>query len=492
MNPRRRSGFTLIELLIVIAIIAALAIVVVLVLNPAELVREARDSNRLQDLANINRALRLYELDVSGGYFGSSSVVYVSLPDSDPQCDNLGLPVIPGWQYACQPSSTYRNIDGTGWIPVDLTGVSFNPPLATLPVDPINTTSSGYYYSYIGGSWELNAVMESNKYQAKLTSDGGDDSTLLEMGSDLVLAPPRENSSSTVHVSSTSPTSITQGATGTIITVTGSDFVSGAAVSFSNTDITVTNTQFINSSTIQVTVDVKESITSGPGLRSVTVTNPDLSSDTGSNILSVSYNPSLRGYWLMNEGSGSTTTDATVNGNNGTLTSGPTWLSGGSCKEGGGCLGFNNSNNYVNVPHSTSLDIDSTPISISAWVYPTSTISSKNILIKNNQYVLVATSSHVRLLDNNTGAGMTGTTTLPLNQWTHIVGVISSNTTGTFYINGSQISSTWVLTWSPSSSAVASLKIPNNTSFPGRIDAVRVYRAALTATQVQDIYNAGN
>ena len=46
-----KKGFTLIELLIVIAIIAILAVVVVLVLNPAELLRQSRDSQRLSDIS---------------------------------------------------------------------------------------------------------------------------------------------------------------------------------------------------------------------------------------------------------------------------------------------------------------------------------------------------------------------------------------------------------------------------------------------------------
>ena len=59
-NKHKQKGFTLIELLIVIAIIAILAVVVVLTLNPAELLRQARDSNRISDFATIKSALALY------------------------------------------------------------------------------------------------------------------------------------------------------------------------------------------------------------------------------------------------------------------------------------------------------------------------------------------------------------------------------------------------------------------------------------------------
>ncbi|MDE2144961.1 MAG: type II secretion system protein, partial [Patescibacteria group bacterium] len=51
VNVNERSSFTLIELLIVIAIIGILASALVLVLNPAQLLSQSRDSRRTQDLS---------------------------------------------------------------------------------------------------------------------------------------------------------------------------------------------------------------------------------------------------------------------------------------------------------------------------------------------------------------------------------------------------------------------------------------------------------
>ena len=67
----KAKGFTLIELLIVIGIIAVLAVVVLLTLNPAELLRQARDSNRVSDLASLNSALSYYLADVSGATYAN-------------------------------------------------------------------------------------------------------------------------------------------------------------------------------------------------------------------------------------------------------------------------------------------------------------------------------------------------------------------------------------------------------------------------------------
>jgi len=190
-NPKSCSSFTLIELLVVIALLSALSVGVILVINPAELIKQSRDATRLSDLQNINKSLGLLLVDCPQCSFGSSSVVYVSIPDTSPTCANLGLPSLPsGWSYSCSSPSNYSKIDGTGWIPVDFTKFSSGSPLSKLPVDPINTTSTGEYYTYVtGGSWELDAFFESNKYKNNSLTDGGDSDNAIEVGSHLTLAP---------------------------------------------------------------------------------------------------------------------------------------------------------------------------------------------------------------------------------------------------------------------------------------------------------------
>jgi prepilin-type N-terminal cleavage/methylation domain-containing protein len=185
-----RRGFTLIELLIVIGIVAVLAVVVIITLNPAELLKQARDSNRLSDLDTLNKALSIVEAEVANASFGTSTTVYVSIPDSSPTCANLGLPSLPtGYAYGCAPTSTLRNTDGTGWVPVNFGFISSGSPLSALPVDPTNTSSTGRYYIYTpGGSWELNAILESQKYKyvsaAKQNLPG-----IVAIGSNLTLSP---------------------------------------------------------------------------------------------------------------------------------------------------------------------------------------------------------------------------------------------------------------------------------------------------------------
>ena len=78
INKRKRS-FTLIELLVVIGILAILATIVVLVINPAERLAQTRDSKRLHDLKILQSAINLTvtfkalagrNFDSSGPFFG--------------------------------------------------------------------------------------------------------------------------------------------------------------------------------------------------------------------------------------------------------------------------------------------------------------------------------------------------------------------------------------------------------------------------------------
>jgi prepilin-type N-terminal cleavage/methylation domain-containing protein len=201
------KAFTLIELLIVIAIIAILSIVVVLALNPAELLRQSRDQNRLSDLDTLTHALSLYQTDqsvISGpGSLGSSTLVYVSIPDPNAStsagsnCGSLGLPALPaGSAYHCAGPNFYRKTDGTGWLPLNFSSITTGSPLGSLPIDPQNASSSRLYYTYVtnGSKYEVTAGMESSKYKLGgsndvITNDGGILASVYEKGSQLGLEP---------------------------------------------------------------------------------------------------------------------------------------------------------------------------------------------------------------------------------------------------------------------------------------------------------------
>lgn len=186
------SSFTLVELLIVIGILAILTAAVVLVLNPAELLRRSRDTTRMSDMASIYSAVSLALTQDPSLFLGIASTVYVSLPDTSSSCANLGLPSLPsGYSYRCASATTSSQVNGTGWLPINFVSSSIGG-LPKLPIDPVNTTSSGfYYYTYItnGTQYQLSSLMESSKYTTQESLDGGADPVQYEVGTNLSLAP---------------------------------------------------------------------------------------------------------------------------------------------------------------------------------------------------------------------------------------------------------------------------------------------------------------
>ncbi len=175
-----KKGFTLIELVIVIGILAILATVVVLVLNPAQLLAQARDSQRLSDLGSVKSAIALY-LSAS-----ASSTVTTNFGGSGTSCRTTFNAAACPFTCTCGTYSTSTAVDGTGWANVKLTETSGGSPLSALPMDPSNSTT--YYYAYAGrdtdNTFEIDAKLESTKYIPMManSADGGNNANYYETG----------------------------------------------------------------------------------------------------------------------------------------------------------------------------------------------------------------------------------------------------------------------------------------------------------------------
>lgn len=193
----KKVGFTTVELLVTVTIMAVLAILVIVAINPVDLLKQGRDSNRVAALNSINGALRFLTENEPGTFIGTSSVVYVSIPDTSSTCANLGLPTLPsGWTYNCVLTASSTRVDGTGWIPVDFQAISAGSPISQLPIDSKNSTSTRNYFTYVasGNSWAMAFSPEAEKNKLGGTNnltikDGGQKASLFELGKDLSLLP---------------------------------------------------------------------------------------------------------------------------------------------------------------------------------------------------------------------------------------------------------------------------------------------------------------
>jgi len=210
--------------------------------------------------------------------------------------------------------------------------------------------------------------------------------------------------------------------------------------------------------------------------------------------------------------------DATdhIGNNNGTLENGASFALG----EVNDAFSLNGSNQYVLIGEPVPADLQiQNNITLSAWVYITSYPAN------GSYYTIVGSekSSDVGIglyiygggnngngrpagsLDLDIGNGSSWysaytTSQLPLNQWVLVTVVASANQPDQFYFNGvlqpylgQSGESIWNGTVSYSGTWFAiGQSISSNWAFNGLIDEVQVYNTALTAAQVQGIYNAGN
>ncbi len=196
-----QKGFTLIELLIVIGILAILSTAMVLVINPAELLRRSRDTQRLSDLSTLKTAIGYYLVNVSTPYIGGSSTNDTCVGGTTPTLWATVFGVSAGTFTFSYSTTSVSKIDGSGWVPIDFTHLTGGSPIGSLPLDPSNTSATStpsLYYTYVCNkdnlTFEMTANMESDYYKKGGTNDveskdGGDIDTLYESGTELTIGP---------------------------------------------------------------------------------------------------------------------------------------------------------------------------------------------------------------------------------------------------------------------------------------------------------------
>jgi len=200
------------------------------------------------------------------------------------------------------------------------------------------------------------------------------------------------------------------------------------------------------------------------------------------------------GWYNSYPGSGTVWTDLSSAGNNGALINGPAFQSNGQ-----GSLYFDNTDDYVRVNESVSVDITSNQISFGAWVYPTVSNKYQHILVKgvgeSRQYGMWlsvnGTSQIFRNLNGVVGqTNVTISTPWVVNQWNHIY-LVYNGSTIKIYLNGSE-----VFTENATGNIVhtnSDVNLGGEPSQPfflnGNIGSAQIYNIALTPNQILQNYN---
>jgi uncharacterized repeat protein (TIGR01451 family) len=197
--------------------------------------------------------------------------------------------------------------------------------------------------------------------------------------------------------------------------------------------------------------------------------------------------PGLVAAYAFNEGTGTSTADASGGVNSGAIGT-AAWTTQGKY---GNALSFNGTSAKVTIPDAASLRLTN-GMTLEAWVNP-SIVDGKwrDVVYKgNDNYYLEATSC---CQGSPVGGGIFsgsygenfGTSNLPLNTWTHLA-TTYDGTTLRLYVNGAQVASkaqTGSIATSTNPLQIGGDSIFGQ-YFSGRIDEVRVYSVALTQAQI--------
>ncbi len=219
--------------------------------------------------------------------------------------------------------------------------------------------------------------------------------------------------------------------------------------------------------------------------------------NSGASLYKPPNNLGLVGYWSFDDATSTKATDFSGNGNVGTLSGSnlPAWVSG----KKGNALNFNGTDSYVDAGNASSLDIPTGgSVTMCAWVYDTtgSVGGFQGLLAKrgsNYAYGINFITNNFQVYTSGASGIQAFTYNLPAQQWTHICGVISGSPTA-LYVNGALfgtagsgggVSSITDHLWIGSSNAATEI-------FNGKVDDVRIYNRALSASEIAALYGSGS
>jgi hypothetical protein len=187
-------------------------------------------------------------------------------------------------------------------------------------------------------------------------------------------------------------------------------------------------------------------------------------------------------------GSGNTWTDITGRGNTGTLTNGPIYSS-----VNGGYLSFDGTNDCIVVNSNASI-LSSTAYTKIAWFNTNSLAASNNIISGGNsgQHAFwLAASNKLQSGHNSSWSTVISTTTISANTW--YCGAVTFNTTSgwNLYLNGAlENTNSSTTAFTGNGEILIGAYGTGSNVFSGNISNIQAYNRALSASEIQQNFNA--
>lgn len=169
-GKQKDYGFTLLELLVVIAVISTLAVVLVTIINPAEMTRRARDATRISDISTLRRSVDLAMAD-DQNLLATSGVIDINASTSMTDFAGSGLDISKYLSVAPQDPS--YNAAGGG-----ITVIGSGCTKGSTTRDTMN-----YQFWSDGDTYILRAKLES-LINCELVQNDGNSNTTYEVGTE--------------------------------------------------------------------------------------------------------------------------------------------------------------------------------------------------------------------------------------------------------------------------------------------------------------------
>lgn len=193
-------------------------------------------------------------------------------------------------------------------------------------------------------------------------------------------------------------------------------------------------------------------------------------------------------WYKFTEGSGTTTADATGNGNTGTLTAGVSWTTGPT---GHGAVNFNGSTGKISIGTSTA--VSSKPISYTCWVNLTS-IANRTLIgsdgTTGHLQWRVGSGATLDLLQQAQALVGSSGSVITASAWIFLVMTYDGSGNYAFYQNGTSIGSgANNVTFNNSTATIGGSN--GSEWMSGPMADFRIFGRALTSAEVTLLFNGG-